>query len=143
MHRGLMAAFVLGVVLAGGVLHLTASAAESRSQTQLIKDVTPQDAYSLIQKNKANPNFVILDVRTPKEFAGGHIEGAINLNYKAPTFKDDLNVLDKTEVYLIYCRTSRRSRGALGMMRELGFLEVYHLIGGIVRWNEAGLPMTK
>jgi rhodanese-related sulfurtransferase len=126
----LVAALVFGVVLAGGSLRISPSAAESRSQTQLIEDVTPQEAYSLTQKNKANPNFVILDVRTLKEFASGHIEGAINLDYNAPTFKDDLNGLDKTKMYLIYCRTSRRSRGALDMMRELEFHEVYHIRGG-------------
>jgi rhodanese-related sulfurtransferase len=139
----LVAALFFGVVLVGGSPHLTVNAAESRSQTQLIKDVTPQEAYSLIQKNKDNTNFVILDVRTPREFAGGHIEGAINLDYNAPPFKDDLNGLDKTKIYLIYCRTSRRSRGALDMMKALEFREVYHMLGGIVRWASEGLPTTK
>ena len=108
----LVAALVFGVVLVGVSLRISPSAAESRLQTQIFDDVTPKEAYSLIQKNKANPNFVILDVRTPQEFASGHIEGAINLDYNVPTFKNDLNGLDKTKIYLIYCRTSRRSRGA-------------------------------
>jgi rhodanese-related sulfurtransferase len=139
----LVAVLFFGVVLVGGSPHPTVYAAESRSETQLIKDVTPQEAYSLIQQNKANPNFVILDVRTPREFAGGHIEGAINLDYNAPTFKDDLNGLDKTKMYLVYCRTSRRSRGAFDMMKALEFQEVYHMLGGIVHWTSEGLPMTK
>jgi len=64
-----------------------------------------KDAYTLIQKNKGNPDFVILDVRTPAEFADEHIENAINLDYYSETFRDDLNKLDKTKTYLIYCRT--------------------------------------
>ena len=139
----LVAVLFFGAVVVGGSPHLRASAAGSSSQTQIIKDITPQEAYSLIQENKDNPNFIILDVRTPGEFAGGHIEGAINLDYNAPTFKDDLNGLDKTKVYLVYCRTARRSRGALDMMRALEFREVYHMLGGIVRWTSEGLPTKK
>ena len=139
----LMTALFFGAVLVSGPPHLRASAAGSSSQTQIIKDVTPQEAYSLIQENKTNPNFIILDVRTPREFAGGHIEGAINLDYNSSGFKDDLNGLDKTKMYLVYCRTARRSRGALDMMRALEFREVYHLLGGIVRWTSEGLPTTK
>jgi rhodanese-related sulfurtransferase len=139
----LVVAFICGVVFAGGSLSITASAAEFRSQTQILKDVTPQETNSLIQKNKDNPNFVILDVRTPEEFRDGHINDAVNLNYNSPTFKTDLNGLDKTKAYLIYCRTSRRSRAAFGIMKELEFQEVYHMLGGIVRWQAEGLPTTK
>jgi hypothetical protein len=96
-----VAALFFGVVFFGGSLHVIPSAAESRSETHLIKDVTPREAYSLIQKNKDDPNFVIRDVRTPREFAGGHIEGSINLDYNAPSFKGDLNGLDKTKMYLV------------------------------------------
>jgi rhodanese-related sulfurtransferase len=139
----LMAALFFGAVLVSGSPHLRASVAGSSSQMQIIKDVTPQEAYSLIQENKTNPKFVILDVRTPREFAGGHIEGAVNLDYNAPTFKEDLNGLDKTKMYLVYCRTGRRSRGAFDMMKALEFQEVYHMLGGIVGWTSEGLPTTK
>jgi rhodanese-related sulfurtransferase len=138
-----VAAFICGVAFFNGSLNITASAAESRAQTQILKDVTPQEADSLIQKNKDNPNFVILDVRTPEEFRGGHINSAVNRNYNSPTFKNDLNGLDKTKAYLIYCRTSGRSRAAFTMMKDLGFQEVYHMLGGIVRWMSEGLPTTK
>ena len=139
----LVAALLFGVVLVGGSPHPTVYAAEADSQTPLFKDVTPQEAYELIKKNKDNPKFVILDVRTPREFAGGHIEGAVNLDYNAPTFKNELNDLDKTKMYLVYCRTSRRSRGAFNMMKALEFREVYHMLGGIVRWTSEGLPTKK
>ena len=134
---------VFVVALAGSYLDSAPSAAEARPQTQIIKDITPQEAHTLIQKHKNNRTFVILDVRTPAEFGGGHIAGAVNLDYYTPTFNDDLNALDKTRAYLIYCRTARRSRAALEKMRDFGFREVYHMLGGIVRWEAEGLPMSK
>jgi rhodanese-related sulfurtransferase len=139
----LVAGLVFGSALAGSYLYTTPSAAEPLSRTQIIKDIIPQEANSLIQKNKNNRNFVILDVRTPAEFRDGHVAGAINIDYHAPTFKEQLSGLDKTKVYLLYCRTARRSRATLEMMRELGFQEVYHMLGGIVGWQAAGLPIVK
>ena len=126
----LVATLVFGAVLVDISLRISPSAAESRLQTQIFEAVTTQEAYSLIQENQDNHDFVILDVRTPREFAGGHIEGAVNLDYNAPTFKNDLNSLDKTKVYLVYCRTGRRSKGAFDMMKALEFQEVYHMLGG-------------
>jgi rhodanese-related sulfurtransferase len=139
----LVAALFFGLVLANGSLHTTPGAAESRSQTQIFEAVTPKQASRLIQKNKANPNFVILDVRTPEEFQEGYIEDAINLDYYAKTFLDDLDRLDKTKVYLIYCRTDSRSGKTFGFMKKLGFQEVYHMVGGITRWKAEELPTTK
>lgn len=143
MVWALMAGLVFGIAWAGSYLYAIPSAAEPRPHTQIIKDITPQEAYSLIQKNKNNRNFAVLDVRTPTEFRDGHIEGAMNIDYYTPTFKQDLQGLDKTKVYLLYCRTARRSRTTLEMMREIGFQEVYHMVGGIVRWKAEGLPTTK
>lgn len=139
----LVAACVFGVFLTGGSLHVTTSTAESRSQTQIFEPVSPQEAYSLIQKNNDNPNFVILDVRTPKEFAGGHLEDAVNLDYYSKTILDDLDRLDKNKTYLVYCRTGRRSGKTFNFMKDLGFQEVYHMVGGITRWKDEGLPTTK
>ncbi len=70
----------------------------------------------------------------------GHIENAINLNYYSKTFKDELSELDKSKTYLIYCRSGRRSGIALDIMKELGFTEVYNILGGITQWEAEGLP---
>lgn len=139
----LVAAFMCGFALVGGLLHITPSAAESSSQTQLFEAVTPKEASTLIQKNKANPEFVILDVRTPKEFTSGHIEDAINLDYYSKIFLDDLDRLAKTKTYLVYCRSGSRSGKTFNFMKELRFQKVYHMVGGIVRWQAEGLPTAK
>jgi len=71
---------VLSLLLVTGVIFLVGCAAkETRTATQIIEDVTSQEAFTLIRNNQNNPDFVILDVRTPEEFADGHIENAINI----------------------------------------------------------------
>ena len=69
-------------------------------KTQIIEDITLEEAYALIQDNKDNQNFIIIDVRTLEEYANGHIEKAINLDYYSETFKDELSELDKSKTYL-------------------------------------------
>lgn len=113
------------------------------TQTTLIKDVNPPEAAALIQRNRENKDFVIIDVRTPEEYASGHIERAINLDYSSGTFRDELDKLDKNKTYLAYCQTSGRSKKATDMMRELGFGEVYNMLGGITGWSAEGLSTVK
>lgn len=110
---------------------------------QVIEDITPAEASALIRDNTGNEEFAIIDVRTPQEYAGGYIENAVNLDYYLKTFRDELDKLDKDKVYLIYCRTGKRSAGARDMMAELGFTEVYNMTGGIVRWEKEALPLVK
>jgi rhodanese-related sulfurtransferase len=107
------------------------------------RDVGPKEAQALIRKNVGNRDFVVLDVRTPGEFAQGHLEGAVLVDYRSPGFREEVAGLDKTKTYLVYCRTGNRSASALGIMREFGFRSHYHLEGGIVRWLEEGLPEVR
>jgi rhodanese-related sulfurtransferase len=105
--------------------------------------ITPEQAIELIQKNKNNPNFVILDVRTPEEYQGGGITGAVNIDSYAADFKNSLNRLDKNKKYLVYCRTGHRSAAAAAAMKTLKFKEVYDLAGGVVAWSQKGYPLVK
>src|SRR4030042_5725003 len=83
---GVLFLIVAGVLVAG--LFLISRGENSKDensnvkgQSQVIENVTPEKAYNLIQDNKENDDFVILDLRTPDEYAGGHIEDATNLDY--------------------------------------------------------------
>jgi len=104
-------------------------------------DLTPQQAWSMIQENKGNPNFVILDVRTPKEFFAGRVEGAVNLDFYALDFNKKLGKLDPSKTYIVYCRSGARSAAAQKVMFKMGFKKVYNMLGGILDWKKAGLPM--
>ncbi|HWP90893.1 MAG TPA: rhodanese-like domain-containing protein [Thermodesulfobacteriota bacterium] len=138
----LLLAFMIIALLAFG----KASIAETntpKEETQVIKNISPQEAHVLIEKNKKNPDFVILDVRTPEEFSEGHIENAVNLDFYSDNFKEDLEKLDKNKTYITHCRSGSRSAKTLNLMKELGFKEAYNITGGIVQWENEGLPTTK
>jgi len=134
MVLALSASLVIGVALTGGCV---------RDETATIEDITPQEAFTLIQNNQNNPDFVILDVRTAEEVADGHIENAINIDFYSEAFRDELNKLDKNKTYLIYCRSGGRSGSALDIMAELNFKEAYNLLGGINQWKAEGLSTVK
>jgi rhodanese-related sulfurtransferase len=108
-----------------------------------VTDVSPAEAYALVVSRTGDPDFVILDVRTPAEFAGGHIQNAINIDFYSEGFRDELNTLDKKKVYLIYCRTGNRSTKAIEMMKDLEFEKVYHMVDGITEWMAEGLTTVK
>ena len=137
-----LGALIIGVLLTSGCIQTKTNTAKSETQIQIIENITPEEAYILIQENKDNPNFVILDVRTPEEFLGEYIENAVNLDYYSDTFRNDLDKLDKNKTYLIYCKSGGRSEDALNIMKELDFREVYNLLGGIIKWKSEGLPTT-
>ncbi|GAJ09500.1 unnamed protein product, partial [marine sediment metagenome] len=84
-----------------------------------------------------------IDVRTPGEFTGEHIENATNMDFYSEAFRDKLNNLDKNKTYLIYCKVGGRSGSALDIMAELNFKEAYNLLGGINQWKAEGLPTVK
>ncbi len=98
-------------------------------------------ADSLIKANAANPDFVILDVRTAGEYTPDHLEGAINRDYYS-NFSASVSQLNKQKIYLLHCASGNRSAGAFSTMKTQEFSEVYELIGGIGAWKSAGLPTT-
>lgn len=96
----------------------------------------------MIQKNRNNADFVIIDVRKPSEYAIGHIENAVNIDFNTTTFREDFGRLDRTKKYLVYCKSGNRSQGATAVMKELDFYEIYNMSDGITEWNNAGYPTT-
>lgn len=79
---------------------------------------------------------VVLDVRTPEEFAAGSIQDAMNINYNAVDFSQQIDALDKSKTYLVYCRSGARSSKAVEIMKEKGFHFLYHLEGGYLAWPD-------
>jgi rhodanese-related sulfurtransferase len=75
-----------------------------------VANVTVGKAQKLIKEHAGKADFVILDVRTPAEFAEGHIDRAVNLDVQSRDFEKRLRTLDRNKSYLVYCRTGNRSR---------------------------------
>ncbi len=105
-----------------------------------IRVVTPQDAAATI----ADPpdDLVILDVRTPEEYAEGHVDGAVLLDFYREDFAEQLAELDPDVSYVLYCRSGNRSGQTRTLMSDLGFTDVADVEGGIVNWQSAGLPVV-
>ena len=83
-------------------------------------------------------NVTVLDVRTPSEFASGHIQNAVNIDFEAPTFATEIAKLDTSKTYAVYCRSGRRSGLATADMLKAGFKKLFNLDGGIIAWQNAG-----
>jgi rhodanese-related sulfurtransferase len=110
----------------------------SSSATALVDMVGAVEARDLV-----GDSTVVLDIRTPEEFAEGHIAGAFNIDYHAADFADRIGALDQEAVYLVYCRSGSRSGQAMDLFRDLGFVEVHELEGGILTWVGEGLPLVE
>ena len=126
-----------------------AGAITEQTESPIITSVSAREAFNLIQENQNNPDFVIIDVRKPEEFAGGHIAGAINRYKYSSSFETELDKLDRTKTYLVYCRKclppypcSIDPPGAAAVMRDLGFGEVYNM-GGVTQWEAEGYLLVQ
>lgn len=106
------------------------------SKTQL----SPKEFNSHIDAGKQT---MILDVRTPEEYQGGYIRGAVNINYRADDFEKQVAKLDKSKTYMVYCLAGGRSSDAATYLREQGFKAVEELKGGVLAWEKAGLTLEK
>ncbi|HUW77999.1 MAG TPA: rhodanese-like domain-containing protein [Candidatus Nanopelagicaceae bacterium] len=86
----------------------------------------------------ASPSTYVLDVRTPGEFAAGHLVNAHNIDVEANTFDSLVTKLDKNATYAVYCHSGNRSAVATAKMEKDGFKHLYNLNGGILAWGAAG-----
>jgi rhodanese-related sulfurtransferase len=85
---------------------------------------------------------VILDVRTPGEFAEGYIEGARMIDFQGGSFETEIEALDKNATYAVYCRSGNRSGQAVKIMQDAGFLNLFNLEGGVIDWANQGMPLV-
>ena len=107
-----------------------------------LQDISARTAAALIQENQSNPDFIILDIRTPKEFHAGHIQGARNIDFYAQSFAKEFRSLDRQKTYLIYCRSGNRSRQLMGAVEKMNFKQVFHMRSGLVDWVGQGFKLV-
>ncbi|MGI9532173.1 rhodanese-like domain-containing protein [Lutimonas sp.] len=93
--------------------------------------------------NNRNEDILIIDVRTPEEFASGHLENSVNIDYKADNFEELVGELDRNQDVYVYCKVGGRSGRSAKVLEDLGFKKVYDLDGGIIAWEKDGLKTVK
>ena len=127
--RTILVAVAAAVLLSGcGVDHAGSAAG--------VRSVAAQDAVSALAESDA----VVLDVRTPEEFAEGHVAGSRNLSL-AGDFESELARLPRDSRYVLYCRTGNRSAQAADIMERLGFTDVLDA-GGLSDLAAAGAEVV-
>ncbi len=138
-RRTLLAVFALAV--------FAPLAACGASREDEPSDITTSQSSTLgvyeFQTLADSPGTVVIDVRTPQEYAEGHLANAINIDVSSDAFDQRIDELDRDVTYAIYCRSGNRSQDAMTRMKSAGFGSLAHLEGGIEAWADAGLPVVR
>lgn len=106
------------------------------SEAQPTAKKMPPDLFQKALKTTADEQ--LIDVRTPAEFAAGHLKEAVNMDFNAADFRVQLEKLDKTRPVYLYCAVGGRSKKAAAIFSELGFASVTDLQGGFNGWKKEG-----
>lgn len=132
------------LIAAVSVLFLSVFAlADKPLGKSMVKHVKAKEAGELVNANKDNAGFVVLDVRTAGEVKEVCIPNAMNIDIRSSEFVAKAVKLNKERTYLVHCRSGARSQTALKALQKLGFLKLYHLDGGIMAWEKEGLQVEK
>lgn len=121
------------VVAAVGIFALQGSAT---ADSDAISKIAPSEYVA--QFSDAGQDHLLLDVRTPAEFAEGHIPGAVNISVESLASRLDEVPQDQTVV--VYCRSGNRSATAANILADAGYSSIYDL-GGIITWVDQGYPV--
>ena len=137
--KNLSFVFISFLIATGSIFFNTSALA---SNDTLYANITPSQANDTIIAYGNNPWFVILDVRTPSEYATTHLMEGVNLDFYSATFAATLATFNKSKVYLLHCASGGRSGQVFTMMQNMNFRRVYNMSGGMNAWTSAGFPGT-
>jgi len=100
--------------------------------------ITTLEANLFEETLNQTPEPQLVDVRTPAEYAEGHLPGAILIDYGEASFVSLIDQLDRSRPVFVYCRVGRRSLDAATVLEKNKFTVVYNLDGGIIAWKDQG-----
>jgi phage shock protein E len=120
------------------LLGTTALLAGCSSSGGSVETVSPDQFLT----TAAEAGTVVVDVRTPGEYAAGHVDGAINIDVESGDFATQISTLPKDTTYAVYCHSGRRSTLATDQMAEAGFTSLVNLQGGVADLQAAGAPIV-
>ncbi len=117
----------------------TFSCKEAESNSSTVELITVEEMDSLLAIGKVK----LIDVRTPKEYAEGHLEGAVNIDFSDENFEALIAKVDKSKPVAVYCGKGGRSGKCSAYMKEAGFKKIYDLDGGITEWKFKGKQVIR
>ena len=107
-------------------------------KNDMVSHISPQEL-----KAKLGDDILLIDIRTPQEFAQGHIAGAKLINFFDSDFMQQMSKLDKKKELYIYCRSGHRSGKATEYLKTAGFPKIHELKGGINNWYQNSMKVVK
>jgi rhodanese-related sulfurtransferase len=110
------------------------------THAQSVKQLDPQNFDNKLKESKES---TLIDVRTPGEYAQGHLANAVLIDIYSSDFKSRIAKLDRLKPVFVYCKAGTRSSSAGDILSDLGFKEIYDLNGGIMAWQKANKPIEK
>ena len=113
-------------------------AGDKPQTSQRCESVTPE----VFAGELAERGGSLVDVRTPKEFAEGHLAGAVNVNFYDEDFAARMEAMAKDQPVFVYCRSGGRSGKTLAILKEAGFQFVLDMSGGVMRWQKEGRELV-
>lgn len=111
----------------------------TKVQEAEVELITVEEMDSLLELGKVQ----LIDVRTPNEYNDGHIEGAVNIDYRNENFEELISKVDKSKPVAVYCGRGGRSGKCSAFMKKAGFTKIYDLDGGITEWKFKGKSVVK
>lgn len=140
-NTNLMAVVALFAVVVGGALifmNSSSGAPATDGSTAVANGGVISPDYYLENYTNTDADHILIDVRTPGEFDGGHIAGAVNIPVEE--LDQRLSEVPTDKDIVVYCRSGNRSATASRILTSSGFEGVYDM-GGIIAWQQAGLPV--
>lgn len=130
--------FVIALVMGSCGTSSTGNKAvnETAGKTGLLNPQEFQDKMAALDKVQ------LVDVRTPEEYNGGYITGAVNMDFNNEAFEEQIKELKKDVPVMVYCKAGGRSEQAAALLAEKGFKEVYDLKGGMMAWERQDFPIA-
>jgi rhodanese-related sulfurtransferase len=132
MNHMRLIAFLLTLMVA-----VSASCQQAKPAQPILKSITAKEAKKLAEEKS---NSILLDVRTPTEWANGTLQGCIKVDYHSADFAEQIKKLDKSKPVFVYCAAGGRSPKASAILQKAGFVEVYNLTEGHDALKAAGFP---
>ena len=124
-------------ILFGLIILLFFASCNEKSVSQEIQVLNPQAFHDAT----AGKDVQLLDVRTAKEFAEGHVSNAVNVDVLQDNFSEKVKDLNPAKPVYVYCRSGNRSAKATAILMGLGFKEIYDMEGGYLKWESDSIDV--